>query len=321
MKILVPLNNSLLLDRYSEAGADEFYMGFYDKRWEQIFGKAADINRMSGFGVLANKNSLEQTLDVIQEIRERHKEVYITLNAAFYSESQIQFIAEYYLPLLKKSGANGIIVSDLNLARACLSLGISTVASTMCSIYNSDIAAFYAEAGITRMILPRDLKLSEIELICAEQRNIDFEVFLMRNGCCFSDGYCLGNHIGGSVCGYLRHTGHRWMSNYISFEDKNSAETTKYLYDNFFHRLTACGLCAIYRFYKMNICSLKIVGRADDCERICEDIKLVKENIHIAEEANDESEYLRNMIFPHNKNILCTYGMNCYYPEVRFGGE
>ena len=43
MKILVPLNNAELLQKYIDAGADEFYIGFHDLQWSEKFGKYADI--------------------------------------------------------------------------------------------------------------------------------------------------------------------------------------------------------------------------------------------------------------------------------------
>ena len=34
--------------------------------------------------------------------------------------------------------------------------GLAVVASTMCGVYNADIARFYRELGCTRVIVPRD---------------------------------------------------------------------------------------------------------------------------------------------------------------------
>ena len=74
MKILVPVNNSDYIDRYIECGADEFYLGFYDEQWENKFGKYADINRMSGFGKLANKYNFEEAMKLAAYIKKRGKD-------------------------------------------------------------------------------------------------------------------------------------------------------------------------------------------------------------------------------------------------------
>ena len=46
-----------------------------------------------------------------------------------------------------------------------VNLGISAVISTISGVYNSDIAKFYKNLGAKRIILPRDLSVSEIEAI------------------------------------------------------------------------------------------------------------------------------------------------------------
>lgn len=98
MKILVPLNNAELLQKYIDAGADEFYIGFHDLQWSEKFGKYADINRMSGFGMNANRYSFEEILRIAKRIKINNKSVFITLNANTYSEEQIDYILREYVP-------------------------------------------------------------------------------------------------------------------------------------------------------------------------------------------------------------------------------
>ncbi|MFQ9178587.1 MAG: U32 family peptidase [Eggerthella lenta] len=71
------------------------------------------------------------------------------------------------------------------------------VASTMCGVYNADIARFYRRLGCTRVIIPRDVSLDEIEAIVRAVPGVEYEAFVMRNGCVFADGLCLGRHIEG----------------------------------------------------------------------------------------------------------------------------
>ena len=78
-------------------------------------------------------------------------------------------------------------------------------------------------------------------------------------------------------------------------------------------------MCALYRMKEMGIRSLKIVGRSDQHAAVCDDIRLTKKNIEIAEQASCEKEYLDHMIFPDNAKRKCLSGLSCYYPEVRFG--
>lgn len=319
MKILVPLNDVACLSRYIDAGADEFYLGFYDEKWFEIFGNYSDINRMSGFRQHANRYNFEQAMEVARCVKKNERSVFLTLNANFYSSEQITYIKEKYFPAIQQAGIDGLIVSEYALAKAAEEAGIPTVASTMCAIYNSDILHYYAQSGMRRMILPRDLSLDEIASICKENPDIQIELFFMRNGCTFSDCYCLGMHRPecGATCSFLKHSPKSVAMFANTFEEKHNYYLTDSLYNTLLHK-NACGMCALYRMKCMNIYSLKIVGRADNADSVCRDIALAKENIAIAEKCHSEEEYLEKMILPPNAATQCLLGLSCYYPEVRF---
>lgn len=319
MKILTPFNAFDHLDALIDAGADEFYIGFHDPEWEITFGQYADINRMSGFGQAANQYSFQEIVHIAEAVSRANLGIYITLNANGYNSRHIEFICKKYLPALSKAGINGVIVSDEIIAQVVRSYGIEPVASTMCGIYNADIASTYEKAGVRRMILPRDLSLQEISEITSLFPHVDFEVFFMRNGCVFSDSHCLGMHRKehGGICSTLRRGKKEFFQVNSNFQKRHDLYLTDCLYNNFYHR-NACGMCALYRIRKMNVSSLKIVGRADSPHKICRDVKLTKHNLHVAECVSSEDEYLRKMRMPENSNSTCMLGFSCYYPEIRF---
>jgi len=321
MNILVPLNNHEYINEYIEAGADEFYMGFHDHRWEEEFGEFADINRMSGFRQHANRYSFEEALFFGSKLHEKGKKIYVTLNANCYSMQQLEYMERNYFPLLKDA-VDGVIVSDLHEAERAIQAGLNAISSTMCGIYNADIAKIYSDLGVKRIILPRDLSVAEIGEIVAEMPEIEFEVFFMRNGCAFSDAFCLGMHRKecGAICGHLKRSPKIIIGSKIGFHIMHDIRFNDGLYNNRFHH-SACGMCALYRLKENNISSLKIVGRADDESSVLKDIMLTKKNIEIAQSSQNEQEYLERMEFPENFGTECIMGMNCYYPEIRFGEE
>ncbi len=319
MEILVPLSNLEYVKSYLIAGADEFYMGFHDEMWENLFGKYADINRMSGFGIRANPYSFNEILEVIKVVKDTGKKVFITLNANGYSKDQILYMEQHYFPVFCKLDIDGIILSDINVISSVVKHGIKPVASTMCAIYNCNIAKIYYNFGVRRMILPRDLSLKEIADICERMPDVQFEAFFMRNGCIFSDCYCLGMHRPecGATCTYTRYGIHSYCHNYSSFEDYHAVDVNDYLYRTSFH-IDACAMCALYKLNEIGISSLKIVGRADDFESVCKDIALTKQNLKVMAQSKTERDYLNNMKFPSNFPQKCRIGNSCYYPEVRF---
>lgn len=318
MKILVPLNNKKDISNFAKAGANEVYLGFYDNKWTEQFGKYADLNRMSGFGSKANQYDFDNLVEIIKEIKDFGMSAFITLNANCYSKEQIAFIENFYLPVLKKI-VDGIITSDVILATKIIEFGIPVVASTMMGVYNFDIAFYYYKLGIKRMIVPRDLSLEEIESIHTNLPEVHLEAFFMRNGCVFSDGFCLGMHRPecGSVCGGLNSARRVIETSFEDFKNLHDIELNSELYHCYFHRW-ACAMCALYRLKKIGVESLKIVGRADAPWAVCDDIKVTKSNIKLIERCGTEKEYLENMIFPSQGISKCRMGFSCYYPEVRF---
>ena len=319
IKILVPLNDRKDIISFKQAGADELYLGFYDEQWTQRFGKYADINRMSGFGKLANRYSFSEIPDIIQDIRKQGMDAFVTMNANVYSEKELEWIGQRYFPTLSQAGVSGVIVSDEAIAQCALNAGLKPVASTMMGAYNSDIVSFYRELGIKRIIVPRDLSLEEIAMIRDRCPDVDIEVFFMRNGCVFSDAFCLGTHCRecGSTCGSLKALEKQIFSCSSDFRDRHAIELNDMLYHEAFHN-EACGMCALYRLRQIGVTALKIVGRADRPGSVEQDIRLTKENLRILDGCSSEEEFLEKMILPGNSYRQCKLGLCCYYPQVRF---
>lgn len=318
MHILVPLNSSLHLKEYMECGAREFYIGFYDKDWEDKFGEYTDINRLTGFKESANPNNFEEMIQIIETIKDQDGIVFVTFNSSSYNSEELNFIRMYFRRLAK-TNVDGVIVSCIELVDMAVQEGVTASISTISGIYNSDIASFYYKHGASRIILPRDLSLDEIQEIKEKVPQPEYEVFLMRNGCTFSDSNCLGLHRKDqtSFCGSYCGANQQFVKPIHDFNMRHQMELNNIVYNQYFHAM-ACGICAIYRFLKMGIAACKIVGRSDNWEHICEDISIVYENIKIAEGCKTEDEYLKRMIFPKNNREMCKLGLSCYYPEVRF---
>lgn len=309
---LVPLNHFDAAESYVAAGARELYVGFYDPAWFARFGDYADLNRMSGFRFEANAYSFQELLAVLPYLRSLGASVYVTFNTAAYSVSMEPWL-RWYFGQLAQAGATGVILSGPELIDAAHECGLQAVASTMCAIYNERIAQLYVQWGIDRIILPRDLSLDELRGIITANPEVQYEVFLMRNGCIFSDSHCLGMHgMGrGALCGELRQA----QRSSCSRLNTSAVEHTGSLYCNEFHTY-ACGLCALWDFEQMGTNAYKIVGRGDIAAAIVEDIELVSANIRIAQQCTSRAEYLQRMEHGPYAGDICDRRLNCYYPEV-----
>ncbi len=318
---LVPLNDLTQIDRYIAAGAEELYMGFYDPSWNAAFGPYADLNRMSGFGTEANAYTLENVMWAAGAVAARGRRLYVTFNTAAYGADKSGCVVRYF-SLLASTGAAGVILSGPEFMDAAKECGLQVVASTMCAVYNHQIAAFYRDCGADRIILPRDLSLADIRAIVDGLAQtapegaapMEYEVFCMRNGCVFSDSHCLGMHgMGrGALCGEIR-VGARKLR---SSQDVGALRENSDVWCRSFHT-HACGLCALWDFEQMGISAYKVVGRGDMSDAIAEDTQLITDELAIARNCSTREEYLRRMRPHPYAEQVCVRGLNCYYPESR----
>ena len=320
MKILAPLNSLENYRYFLECGADEFYLGYEDLKWEQQFGTFNELNKMSSIkgSDIVEWENLSTTIEKLKQIS--NKPIYITLNGFTYTDEKCLFL-ERRIKSMSQMNIDGIIVGAPELIKVIRDCGIAVHVSSMANVYNQGLVEYYKQQGVSRIILPRDLTLDEISSIKECAKETEIEVFLMRIGCRYSDPNCLCLHGGehGGICAYLNRSKRNLnISHLATFEEKNNFLLTNYLYEKAFHVLPACGLCAIWRLYKSGVDSCKIVGRYENTEEVAEDIRLVRFNIDIAKQCSTEEEYLAKMK-THSKNKQrCLLSLGCYYPEVRF---
>lgn len=126
MNILVPINNTEHIIDYVKNGATEFYIGFYDKGWNNKFGEYSDINRLSGYKENANPFTLEDIVIVIDKVHALRAKLYVTFNSSIYSADEVNFI-KTYLKILREAGIDGVIVSTPDLIKAAKEEGLARV--------------------------------------------------------------------------------------------------------------------------------------------------------------------------------------------------
>lgn len=314
MNILAPINDAAQLKPLIDAGADEFYFGFFEDSDTEVFGEYFELNRMSGFGRYANRFTLSEAVSLVRQIAALGKDSYVTLNSSGYTEQAIQRIQSYVIELVD-AGVTGCIVSCpelLNVVRHC---GGKAVISCVGTVYNEADVRFYQRLGATRVILPRDLSMDEITLLTTHVPDMEYETFLMRNGCILSDGNCLGLHRfeHGGICKDIRKSEKQFITK--SDKDLDALRFTQELYDNCLFR-NACAACALFRMLSIGITACKMVGRVDRPEQVLNDMHFVRKNREIAMSCLTEEEYFEQMILPDGYEQICNCGYSCYFPEI-----
>ena len=313
MKIIAPVKSVEYLQKYKEAGAEEFYGGILDERWNHEYGQYIEYNRRGSYVQKANCTDWKELEEMVQLALEYGTPFYLTVNALRIVEKQM-LILEQILEDYKRIGGEKVIISDISLMKTLNEMGFAVTISSCANIRNQYSAQFMKELGCERIIFPRDIIVEEICEIRERVPEIEYEVFLSNSGCKFSDGNCLGLHGTemGALCDYCRNSiPEFYKPNGTALSDQKQIylQEQNHRYNKLFSH--ACAQCAIYQL-KDCADSVKIVGRAANEEKILEDILLTKQNIVIAENCKDNNEYLQRLIRPEDGKWCVDY-KNCYY--------
>ncbi len=183
MENLAPAGNREALDRAVAGGADAVYLGY------------AAYSARAGAG-----NFDEPALrEAIAFAHLHHVRVYVTVNTLI-KDGELSGVLEV-LRLLNELRADAVLVQDLgvaSMARACFP-DLPVHASTQMAIHNASGVRFCKQMGMTRVVLARECRLSEIKLAAAE--GLEIEVFSHGAQCVSVSGECLFSSVVGGRSG------------------------------------------------------------------------------------------------------------------------
>ncbi|MFA6048031.1 MAG: U32 family peptidase C-terminal domain-containing protein [Parcubacteria group bacterium] len=175
IELLAPAGDLDKLKYAIEYGADAIYFGVPD------FSLRARINKFS-----------EKTLkEGVEYAHAKKKKVYVTLN--IYAHNRHMLAIERHLKFLHPLKIDGVIVSDpgiMSLVKKHLphvDIHLSTQANTT----NWQAVKFWKEQGVKRIILAREVTLSEIKEIRKKVPNIELEYFVHGAMCMSYSGRCI----------------------------------------------------------------------------------------------------------------------------------
>lgn len=133
--------------------------------------------------------SWSQLADAIQYAHSQGVKVYLTLNAFPHPEALERL--EKDLPNLKACAPDALIVADPGVLSLVRHLGIPLHLSTQANTVNAKSARFWYEAGVSRIVLARELSLAEISRIHQEVPELELEAFVHGAMCMAYSGRCL----------------------------------------------------------------------------------------------------------------------------------
>ncbi|MBQ4099899.1 MAG: U32 family peptidase [Clostridia bacterium] len=189
LELLAPAGNFEKLKTAIYYGADAVYLG----------GKAFSLRAQ------ADNFTEDEILKAVEYAHKRNVKIYVTANI-FARNYDLQKAGEYF-KFLQKAKVDAVLITDSGLIRLCkevapnLAIHLSTQANTL----NKYTVKFWGEMGVERVVVARELSLSEIKEITDFCPEVEIEAFIHGAMCISYSGRCL-------------------LSNYFNGRDGNRGE-------------------------------------------------------------------------------------------------
>ena len=173
-ELLAPAGNFDKLVTAIHYGADAVYLG----------GKVFSLRAKAG------NFTDEQMRQAVEYAHARRVKVYVTINI-FAHNRDLSGLDDYLLDL-RRVTIDGLIISDPGILRRANAIApeIPIHLSTQANVTNHGAAAFWADLGVSRLNLARELSLAEIREV-REKVGCELEVFVHGALCISYSGRCM----------------------------------------------------------------------------------------------------------------------------------
>ena len=184
IELLAPAGSFDALKAAVNAGADAVYLA------GENFGARA----------YAENFSRETLIDAVKFAHLRGVSVHVTTNTIL-ADDELDNFADY-VKFLRKANVDALLVQDLGAVEIIRQVApdMPLHASTQMTIHNLEGAKFLGELGFGRVVLSRELSLTEIENI-AKNSQIETEIFIHGALCVCYSGQCLMSSLIGARSG------------------------------------------------------------------------------------------------------------------------
>ena len=175
LELLAPAGNFSKLKTAVYYGADAVYIG----------GKNFSLRAFS------DNFTDEEIVEAVKFAHGKNVKIYVTVNI-FAKNSDFEKTAEYF-KFLERAKVDAVLITDVGLISLCkkvapeLKIHLSTQANTL----NKYAVKFWGELGLERVVLARELSLSEIKEISEFNPETQLEAFVHGAMCVSFSGRCL----------------------------------------------------------------------------------------------------------------------------------
>ena len=314
-RIIAPVCSVSEITPALRAGAKEVYFGMMPEKWVHKYGNADFISRRQG--EMTHLSGFEELYEIANIVNLYDCSATLVLNSR-YSEEQLPFVFEI-LEHWEDAGGHSVMTSDIEILLWLNSKKsrLKRQLSIMAGIFNTQGVEFFKHLGVSRVVLPREMTISEINSI--KVTNMEYEMIVMFQKCEFIDSFCgfyhsfnyqpflVQNYTAGPDLPEIKsydpcYEGHgcqmRLICNGNNIKHVNNNDMTT----------PFCAACSLEYMLNAGIKNFKIAGRGYPFEMIIKAIKFIEQTLknHIDKPAEIRQSYLRT--FGHD---CCQ--TKCYY--------
>ncbi|MFN8609344.1 MAG: DUF3656 domain-containing protein [Vulcanimicrobiota bacterium] len=284
-EILAPAGSREALEAALKAGADAVYFGLDE-----------------GFNARARAHNfpVDGLPEVVEQIHSARARAYLTLNTLIF-ESELEAV-ERIIRAAAEAGVDALIVQDpavcLLARQVCPQLEVH--ASTQMTISSPEGAQLARSWGVTRVVLPRELSLQEIEKFAGAQAGVEMEVFIAGALCMSWSGQCLSSEAWGGRSANRGQCAQACRHPYELVVDGQIRPLGEQAYLLSPHDLG--GYQAVRELVRLGVHTLKIEGRQKDADYVFHAVKAVRAWLEDVPESI-KAERLRNLQLAYSRGI------------------
>ncbi|MBS2034690.1 U32 family peptidase [bacterium] len=284
-EILAPAGSREALEAALKAGADAVYFGLDE-----------------GFNARARAHNfpVDGLAEVVEQIHAARARAYLTLNTLIF-ESELEAV-ERIIRAAAEAGVDALIVQDpavcLLAREVCPELEVH--ASTQMTISSPEGAQLAKSWGVTRVVLPRELSLQEIEKFAGADAGVEMEVFIAGALCMSWSGQCLSSEAWGGRSANRGQCAQACRHPYELVVDGQVRPLGDQAY--LLSPQDLGGYEAVQELVRLGVHTLKIEGRQKDADYVFHAVKAVRAWLDQVPEAV-KAERLRNLQLAYSRGI------------------
>lgn len=291
-ELLAPAGNFEIFKGVIESGADAVYVG----------------GSMFGARAYANNFTEEEMIEAIDFAHLRGAKVYMTVNTLI-KNSEFDKLYGYLLPFYER-GLDAVIVQDLGVIKAIHewfpSMEIHT--STQMTVTGADGVRFLQQFGVTRVVMAREVSLSEMKRI-HDETGMELEAFVHGALCYSYSGQCLFSSILGGRSGNRGRCAQPCRLPYTVSGKKD---------DYILSLKDMCGIKALKDLREAGVYSLKIEGRMKQIGYACGVVSyyrkyidsmepVTKSDYELVKKLGNRCGFTDRYYYEHNGSDMVTY--------------